>query len=359
MLNFYLIKELTRPTLLATFVLLSLVWLTQSLRFLDLMMNKGLGLSTFLHLTLLLVPFLLMFILPLSFFAGACLLFKRLNDDSELPPLFSSGLSSFKLIKPILLATVFVIALGYAISLHILPNSMVSFKNFQHHLRNSEGHLLLETGTFNQLGDGLMVYLKRRTSPYTMEGILVHDNRDEERPVTWMAQKGEIKASDTGLPQLILQEGIRQDITPNQVSMLQFKEHAVEVSRALKVPGPRSRAPEEYTISELQSIIQDKKTSQKDTYQLKAELHKRFLWPLTPLPLVLLAAAFLLIPRTRRSGVGTSLTIASLCAFTYQTLLIVAHSLAVGGMVFILIAQWSLPVVFSLIALLFIWRENR
>jgi lipopolysaccharide export system permease protein len=357
----YLISELIRPTLVSTGIMLLLVWLIQSLRFLDLIINKGLSLFTFLHLTLFLVPFLLTFILPLALFAGACVMLKRLNDESEIPPLFGAGLSNLRLIRPFIFMAFVGIGVGYGISLYVLPMSMTAFKDMQHELRNTEGHLFLEAGSFNQLDDGLMVYLKRRTGPYEMEGLLVHDSKDNEHPVTWMAKRGKISATAHGSPKLTLEEGIRQDVTPNQVSMLQFREHTMEISRAVNLPGPRSRSIEEYSLEQLQEFFTNPtpEISAKDVKEYRAEWHKRLLWPLTPLPLILIAAALLLRGKIRREGIIGVMVMAILCAVVYQSLLLVAHSLATKGIEYVLIGQWALPPIGVLMALIIMQRGAR
>jgi lipopolysaccharide export system permease protein len=352
----YLLKELGKPFALATLLLLSIVWLTQSLRFLDLIMNKGLSILTFLSLTVLLVPWLLTFILPLAFFAGTCALLKRLNDDSELPPLFGSGLSSVKLVGPLLFAALATVVFGYLLSLIFMPAAMTTFKDLQHNIRNQEGHILLEEGTFNQIGQNLMVYLKRRTSPQTMEGILVHDSREATHPVTWMAKYGHIQVLDSGTPRLTLRQGIRQDVTPNQVSMLQFQEHTVDIARTVQLPQERVTSIEEYQLPELFSLAQNQG---KNAQKARAELHKRLLWPLTPLPFVLLAAAVLLQPRARRHGVVPPLLFVISIAVGYQVLLLALHSLASQGTSWALWGQWSLPLLVSTLAFWHILRAGK
>ena len=356
----YLISELIRPTLASIGIMLLLVWLIQSLRFLDLII-KGLNLFTFLHLTLLLIPFLLTFILPLALFAGTCIMLKRLNDESEIPPLFSAGLSVMRLIRPLVAMAFMGIIVGYGISLYLLPISMTAFKDMQHELRNTEGHLFLEAGSFNQLDEGLMVYLKRRTGPYAMEGLLVHNSKDSERPITWMARRGKISATKAGSPKLVLEEGIRQDVTPNQVSMLQFKKHTMEISRAVTLPGPRSRSIEEYSLKQLKEQFTTPKhgISEKDVKEFRAEWHKRLLWPLTPLPLILIATALLLRGKIRREGIIGTMIFAIFCAVIYQSLLLVAHSFVTKGVEAVIVGQWFLPPVGIIISLILIKRGGR
>ena len=55
-LSFYVLKQLAGPTALFTLLLTAVIWLTQSLHLLDLVINRGQSAPTFLYLTLLLLP---------------------------------------------------------------------------------------------------------------------------------------------------------------------------------------------------------------------------------------------------------------------------------------------------------------
>ncbi|MFM8992544.1 MAG: LptF/LptG family permease, partial [Alphaproteobacteria bacterium] len=60
------------------------IWLTQSLRFVELIVNRGLTIGTFFYLTMLLLPSFLWLLLPISLFAAVLFTYLRLTTDSEL-----------------------------------------------------------------------------------------------------------------------------------------------------------------------------------------------------------------------------------------------------------------------------------
>ena len=62
----------------------AVIWLTQSLRLLDLVINRGQSAGTFAYLTVLLLPTMLTIIVPIAFFAGTLFALHKLNTDSEL-----------------------------------------------------------------------------------------------------------------------------------------------------------------------------------------------------------------------------------------------------------------------------------
>ena len=90
-LFFYLLRQTLGPFLLFTLLLTLVVWMTQSLRLLDLVINGGQSASTFAYLTLLMVPNLLVIIVPIALFGAALYTLNRLNTESELVVMWSAG----------------------------------------------------------------------------------------------------------------------------------------------------------------------------------------------------------------------------------------------------------------------------
>lgn len=90
--------------------------------------------------------------------------------------------------------------------------------------------------------------------------------------------------------------------------------------------------------------------------ELMAEAHKRLLWPLTPLPLVMLAAAWLLRAPRRQTNSVRLLVGAAVGAVLYQGALMATFSMAQGGNMAVLWAQWLVPVVAVVLA---VWMGSR
>lgn len=348
-LTAYLLKDMIRPSLVALFIMLSIIWLMQSLRFMDLIINKGLDAGTFLWITALIVPSLLIVVLPLSLFAGGVYSFKRLNDDNELSSLFNAGMSRKRIIAPSLIMAIIGTLLGYMLTLWLMPAGMSSFKNIQHHLRQSGGNLMLEEGAFNAMGDGLMVYVKHRTGNNVLHSLLVHDNRNPKRPVTWMAKQGKVTFNTSGFPRLTLVEGIRQDVSNESLSVLEFEEHTIDITKQIKLDTTRIKGSEERYMGEL---LQYGNLPEREINRLKAEFQKRLVWPLTPFPVILLAAVCLISMRRRRLGSFKATASACALATTYFALLMLCHNYATKGAEAFLYGQWALPIGVTIICLI-------
>src|ERR1700743_3841641 len=83
-LSLYVLGQLLGPVALLTLLMTCVIWLAQLPRLLDLVINRGQSAPTFLYLTSLVIPSLLVIILPIAFFFGTLFTLSRLNSDSEL-----------------------------------------------------------------------------------------------------------------------------------------------------------------------------------------------------------------------------------------------------------------------------------
>ncbi len=352
----YLFKDQVKPTIAALIVLLSIIWLMQSLRFMDYIVNKGLDVTTFLWITALVIPSLLIVILPLSLFAGATYSYKRLNDDNELSALFASGQSRWRIIWPSMFMAGIIMALCYSITLWFMPAGMTAFKALQHDLRQGGGNILLEEGAFNQMGKDTMVYIRKKHPNYRLEGILVHDTKNADTPVTWMAEEGSIIFTSEGYPSLVLNKGTRQEVNGKRLSVLEFEKHTVDIMKQFAKPSVRNRGPQELYLGEL---LNTEGLSPKIKNEYRAEFHKRLLWPFSVFPLILIPACILIRTRSRRFGSVKPATLAVFVAFIYQAIIVINHNIANKGNELFLYGQWLVPLGVSIICCLIISDFNK
>src|SRR5271167_355132 len=109
-LSWYVLGQLLGPVALLALLMTCVILLTESLQLLDLVINRGQSAPTFLYLTVLILPGLLVIILPIAFFFGTLFTLSRLNGDSELVVMASAGYSQRQLAGPVLIAAVLVMA---------------------------------------------------------------------------------------------------------------------------------------------------------------------------------------------------------------------------------------------------------
>lgn len=285
--NRYMVKSLLGPFFFVVLCLTGVLWLAQSLRFIDLIVNRGLPVSTFLYLTLLITPSLLAVILPVALFVGVLFTYNRLIMESELVVLESSGLSKFRLASPALVVGVCTVLFGYVLMLFLMPASYRSFKDLQNFIRNNYVSILLQEEVFNTPMEGLTVFIQERDAEGVLRGIFVHDNRDLQHPLTMIAQEGRLVKTAAG-PRFMLLNGNRQEIDheKGQLSLLHFESYALDISLYTKDDSARAREMEERYLHELWNPTDTQHESQRQRFRVEA--HQRLTWPLYALALSLI-----------------------------------------------------------------------
>ena len=101
-LNIYIANQILIGFLLVTFSLMSILWLTQSLRFIEMITNKGLPISLFIKMTSCLMPRLYAILSPISLFVAVLFVYNRMLSDRELVVIKSAGISPWQSAKPAL-----------------------------------------------------------------------------------------------------------------------------------------------------------------------------------------------------------------------------------------------------------------
>ena len=225
----YILGQLVSATLFITVGLTFAIWLTQSLRLIDYIVNRGLEAATFLTFIGLLLPSFLGIVLPISAFVAALFVYYKLTMDSEMVVMRAAGLSQLQLARPAIILGVIVTLAVYSISLYFLPASYRTFKDLQNAFRSDFSTVLLQEGVFTALSDDITVYVRERSSDGELRGILVHDNRDPKKAVTMMAERGALVPSEEG-PRVVMENGNRQEVEPTtgRFSLLYFDRYTVE-----------------------------------------------------------------------------------------------------------------------------------
>ncbi len=298
----YILGQTVGPFLFITLVLTGVVWLTQSLRFLDLIINKGVSIGGFLYLTLLLLPGFLTVILPIAAFAAVLYVYYRLDGDNELMVMRAAGLNSHTLVVPALTMSAAVALVTYVLSLYLMPLGFRTFKDMQFMVRHNYASVLLQEGTFSNLIDGVTVFVRERRGGGELRGILIHDSRDLNRPVTMMAERGALIMTESG-PRFVMANGNRQEVEPDrgQLSLLYFEEYVLDLGSYTQSPENRWREAGERYLSELFNPgtgLDDVNNANK----LRAEGHRRLVLPLYAVALALIAATSILAGPFSRRG---------------------------------------------------------
>lgn len=331
-LTFYILRQLIIGTLLVTLGLLCILWLTQSLRFIDLIVNEGASVGTFLSLTGLLLPNFLIYVLPIALFAVVLFTYNRLNSDRELVVMRAAGVGPLQLARPALTLALLLTAVGWVLTLYAVPESVRSFKDMQWSVRNDLGKLLIREGAFTQVMPGVTVYVRSRSSAGVLEGLLINDERKPNETVTLMAERGALVQGEHG-PQVMMVNGSRQEVKTGTgtMSLLYFDSYTLDLQSDSKHDlGNRFRDARERPMRELLTITKDDDPSLSDVdiRRFRVEAHQRLTTPLSHISLTLVALAFLFTGSFNRRGAAKRLSAAVGALVIIEALIIGAGNLA-------------------------------
>ena len=251
-LHRYIFRQLVWWTIIVSVGLTCIVWLTQSLRFVEMIVNTGLSVTTFVTFTLLLLPSFLSLIGPIAVFAAVMFTYTKMLNDSEIVILRATGMSPLKIGRPALLLATLVMLLGYLNSIYLMPASFREFKDLQREFRSELSSLFLQEGVFNPVVDGITVFIRERSESGQLYGIIIHDERIPEKPVTMMAEQGAIVSSDKG-PRVLMVNGNRQEVREDdgRLSLLYFDRYTFDLSALNKTEIDLWREPRERFLHEL------------------------------------------------------------------------------------------------------------
>lgn len=323
----YVLRQLVLSLVAVTAGLALLIWLTQSLRFVELVLNRGLSLIVFFELTMFMLPNFVAIILPVATFIVILAVYGRLEGDRELVVMRAAGMSQLALAKPALVLAAGAALVGWTMNLWAVPESYRAFREYQFEIRNRMAAVLIQEGVFNTLGEGLTVYVRERDRSGTFHGIMVHDARDRAAPATILAERGRLVLAGD-LPQVTLENGTRQELDPRtgRLRILTFAENTLALAAPAERDEVRYRDARERGVLELLNPAPGENVSARDRARFTVEAHQRLSGPLLTLSLAAVGLAILLGGGFSRHGRSGRVLVAVVVGAA-----IVAAGLAIGN----------------------------
>jgi lipopolysaccharide export system permease protein len=294
-------------TTLASFavVLVSLtgvIWITQALRGIDLMTSQGQTIVTFLGITSLVIPALVLIISPIALMIAISHTLNKLATDSEIIVMNAAGFSPIRLFRPFLFAT-FVVALLVAfIAAYLAPEGLRRIKQWDAEITADVLTNVLQPGRFAQLDQNLTIRIRERQPGGLLKGIFIDDRRDPKERVSIVADHGTVVKNEGG-SFLILEDGNleRFEAGKHDPALVAFGRYGFDMSKFNQSHDVTLGIRERY-LWELMAPEESDPIFKQLPGQFRAELHDRFMSPIYPFAFAALTFAFLGAPRTTRQS---------------------------------------------------------
>ena len=311
-------------TTLASFVLVlvsltGVIWITQALRDIDLMTSERQTIITFLGITSLVIPALVLIISPVALMIAISHTLNKLATDSEIIVMNAAGFSPFRLFRPFVYATCVVSLLVAFIAAYLAPDGMRRLKQWSAEITADVLTNILQPGHFAQLDQNLTIRIRERLPGGQLAGVFIDDRRDPAERVSIVADRGTVMKNGDG-SFLVLEDGNLQrfEIDKHDPALVAFARYAFDMSKFSNQSHDVALGIRERYLWELLSPADDDPVYSQIPGQFRAELHDRFMAPLYPFAFAALTFAFLGAPRTTRQSRNFSIGSSILAVFALR-----------------------------------------
>jgi lipopolysaccharide export system permease protein len=334
----------------------------------------------------LLIPFVLVFALPMGLLTATLLVFGRFSADHELTAVRASGVSLVALITPILLISAVMAAISGWINLQIAPQCRVAYKRLLVNVGVMQAGLLLPEKTFIKDFPNRIVYIGEINGPFLKDVLLYHLDADGKVEYYIRATRGKLttdKASQVINVQLSdawrvgMMEGNEVPVPvyaaestlsyTNQVN--QRKEEKVQITdmtfrelraelRNLEQRMRFSPPATKLNREQLQQKLQNFRENQEDlTLPIRLQIHSKVAFSFAAIGFTLVGIPLGIRAHRRETTFG--IAIALILVLLYYSFFILAQSLDTRPEYFPHLIIWIPNFLFQAIGAVLLWRANR
>lgn len=166
-------------------------------KYIDDLMGKGLDISIILELLFYVSASLLPLALPLAILLSSLMIMGNLGEHNELTALKSSGLSIYRILRP-LTGIVIILSFGtFYFANYAIPVANYKWHSIIWDIQEKKLTSFLKPGVYTQEIDGFSIKIKSRTDNH-FQNIIIHDRRENNELKTIIADSGEIYQAENG-----------------------------------------------------------------------------------------------------------------------------------------------------------------
>ena len=203
------------PLAMTFFISLFILVMQGLWRYVDDIVGKGLEISVMAELLFYVSLQVVPMALPLAILLAALMTFGNLGENYELTAMKASGISLFRIMKPLIFVTMCVSVAAFWFSNNVLPVANLKFYSLLYSVRQARPELELKEKVYYDGVDGFRIKVDHKDRETGMlYDLIIHDHRDKiNRNINvTMADSGYMDIDDkAGIVRLILYSGITYD----------------------------------------------------------------------------------------------------------------------------------------------------
>ncbi|WP_374764669.1 LPS export ABC transporter permease LptF [Yunchengibacter salinarum] len=353
-LDRYVLRQVMTPMLITLGIAALLLILERMLRLFDFVVNEGGPVGVVFRMLANLTPHYMGLALPVGLFLGVLLAFRKMSLNSEYDAIVASGIGLPRLMRPLLLLSLLLVAINMALVGWVQPHSRYAYRGLVFDLRSGALGASIRVGEFVEVGDNMVLRIEEsRNQGADLYGVFL-ERRDERGSMSVTAERGGFYATDNDQTVLLrLFNGMLVDLNESQEKprVLTFDEQDLAIDLPTSTPF-RSRGGEEreITLPELMQMKDDPTLSDGRRNAFEAQFHWRLMHSITFLILPFLAAPMGLT--NKRTGRSTGLVVGLGLLIVYNEVM-EGMETAVAAGISPYLSIWALFTGFALLSLFF------
>lgn len=306
-------------------ILILLIWFSRAISFVKYITENGIALSQFFYLFVLILPWLFLFIIPISLFGAILMIYNKLISSNEITILKNSGLTKFAISKPVISLAIFSSLICFVISIYLMPYANKKFRASRVNFTNNYANLSINPQTFETLKN-LTIYIKDRDKENNLSGILLFEDKPGEYNLTITAKSGHIVSEDNSAL-LYMDTGTIQKFNKKDKSseILNFESYVFNLTNNQGTQNKRRWKAKERYLDELLHPNDD--STKKDIAKYRSEFHQRLTYPLLPICFAIIALTCILRDNYSRRGNLSNIILATSMGTIFLVLTIMSYDL--------------------------------
>lgn len=347
---------------------------------LPLLLSPQVPFTSVLQAVALLLPYGLVFALPMGLLTATLLVFGRLSADQELTAVRAGGVSLLALVTPVLWIGVIASSVSAFATLELAPRCRVAFKEMSYAFGMARPTALLVEQRYITDFPGWTIYIGKRRGDAEFENVLLYESRQEQLTQRIHARRARV-TSDSATRKIIFQlfdaevftkslvmtPGAGTDAATNQPpaspqsgewSMVFFEE-APPVRLDLSGVQPLGAKPKygEMTFTQLRAELRELQRQGIDPSPVLVNLHRQVSFSFACVSFTLIGIPLGLRGHRRETSFG--IAAALMLTAVYYSFIILGQSWETRPQMYPHLIVWVPNFLFQGIGAWLLWRANR
>ena len=356
----YLFKEHAAPFVFSMMLIIFIFVMNLVFQMLGKIAGKGLDFHVIMEFFFLNLAWIIAMAVPMAVLVSVLMSFGRLSADNEITALKASGVSLYRLIRPVLVWAIILCGLLILFNNEILPYFNHRSRLLRSDIRRKRPTLIMEEGIFLFDIPKTVLYARKvDAESSTMKDVVIYDESEKRIQTTITAKHGELKFSAE-------EEKFLFTLWDGEIHREDLKEHTYQKTifnkSLFRIEAPNmilERSESEYRsdrelssremIAKVKELREHPEKNRRLIDSYLVEIHKKYSIPIACIIFVLLGAPLGI--RAHRGGIGVSGGLSLMFFLMYWVFLIGGEDLADRNFVHPAVSMWAPNVILGIMGI--------